>query len=166
MPRKPRPANDDQIGRLVLLLVAGVAPDQAARAGREQFGLTPAGAREAVKEARRRLQLAAEYNRDEALGTAIQRLNTLYAAAVQEKDTRSAIAAQKEINRLLDLTRTADADAIAGGDGEAAAILAAVVAHLAPLDLAADDTPPDELARLAVAEILKLKGRNVRHVDP
>ena len=151
---KPRPPADDAtIGQLVLLMVAGHQADAIRTQAAASFDLTPDQLAEAITEARRRLQLAAEYNRDEALGTAIKRLNSCYAQAAKDGDIKTAVVAQRELNRLMDIgPKDNGPDAAAQ---EADETLAAVVGHLDGLNLAAAGTAPDELVRLAVGEIMR-----------
>jgi hypothetical protein len=67
------------------------------------------------------------------------------------QDTKTALAAQREINRLQDLGAAAH---LAGQAGADAAELDEARRHLAPLALAPPDTPLPELCRLAVLRIL------------
>jgi hypothetical protein len=143
---------------LILALVTGLDPERAARS----LGVGPDQIGPMVAEARRRLTLAAEFNRDEQLGTAIARLNECYSKASKDKDVRTCVQAQKELNRLLDLYRstTTVTAGSAGADQAAAQELASVRAHLLPLKLAgeaSDQTGTPELARLAVNEIVTLR---------
>lgn len=92
----------------VLVMLSGGASEAAILAGAEAvaktLGLTPADLPAVIAEARKRLTLAAEYNRDEQLGKAIQRLNDLYAKGVAKgEDLKTALAAQRELNRLMGL---------------------------------------------------------------
>jgi hypothetical protein len=57
----------------------------------------------ALAAARRRLTIAADYNRDEELGIALRRCHDLYAAAMEMSDPKAALAAEKERARLLGL---------------------------------------------------------------
>jgi hypothetical protein len=145
--------------KLVLAIVQGMNAERVA-AG---LGVAPEDVPRVVDEARRKLTLAADYNRDEQLGTAISRLNELWGKAMRPAegapaDVRTAVAVQKELNRLLDLYRPPSRNA---GDANAGAAeeLAAVRAYLAPLKLAAEATATAELARLAVSELMELRAR-------
>ena len=114
-------------------------------------------ARDALTAARERLVIIAAYDKPEQLGTAIARLQGLYASSLANPDVRPALAVQKEINRLLGLASPMAPDAPAAGDHhDAAAELAAVREYLDPLELGFESTPTSELARRAVAELIRL----------
>lgn len=103
-----------------------------------------------IDAARRRIAAAAGYDVTRELGVAIERLNDLYRRAISAKDERTALQAERERIKLLDLGRSRGPDT-QNEAHTAAAELAAVREHLAPLDLAPEGTPTAELARLAVA---------------
>jgi hypothetical protein len=147
------------LDKVVLLLVSGLS-DQAARdACVERLGHDAESASEVVAEARRRITIAADYKRDEQVGTAFFRLNDLYARSLKVQDVKTALAAQKELNKLLGLyPAAAQPDAEPGGDGEAVRELAAVRAHLAGLDLGQPNTTTEELARLAASRLIAFGG--------
>lgn len=136
--------------RLLLAIVSGLEGEVAAR----KIGIPDDQIRKAINQVRRRLTLAADYNRDEQLGTAIKRLNECYSRAYGENDVKTCVNVQKELNRLMDLYRTAAAPAETSVkvDGE----LRAVREILAPLFLKRldDGVKTQELARLAVCEIM------------
>ena len=71
-------------------------PEAATRAYGEIAGMT-------VNQARKRITVAADYTRDEQLGKAVIRLDDLYAKSIAAQDTRTALQAQRELNRLLSL---------------------------------------------------------------
>jgi hypothetical protein len=119
-----------------------------------------AAAASAIAEARLRILIAARWQRDEQLGTALVRLNDIYRRALSAQDAKTALAVQKELNRLLDLYRpAAKPPPAAPGDrpSSPAAVdeMAAARAHLAPLGLGNESTPLAELCRLAVLRILR-----------
>lgn len=134
--------------RIILGIVAGLPAERVARS----VGVPEAEIDSAVKAARRKLTLAAEHHRDEQLGIAITRINECYAQSKAVKDVKQQIAAQKELNRLLDLYRPVESNQPI--DDRAAAELSAIRAYLAPLDLAPQTSATVELARLAAAEIM------------
>lgn len=148
------------IDKVLLMLVSGVSAVQAQAVAVEKMGQTPAVAVKLVAEARRRLTVAADYDRDEQVNTAYLRLNDLYARSLKVQDVKTALAAQKELSKLLALYASAGPLVAAGpvGDGADAA---AARAHLIGLGLAADDAPLAELARLAVLRLCELEGRPV-----
>lgn len=100
-PRLPSRAKIDK----VLILISNLRDDSAVETAcrRKPLSLTVAVARVAIVEARRRLTLAADYKRDEEVGSALLRLRTLYASAVRKKDPRTALSIQREISKLLGL---------------------------------------------------------------
>lgn len=146
-------ANGTQLrDRVLLLLVNGMSADQA-----EAWCLTqveePEDARRVVQDARKRITVAAEYTKDEQLGLAVKRLEDLYAKSIAGQDTKTALQAQRELNRLLSLY--ADSRRSEAGDqGEAAVLrrqIDLIAAHLLPLKLADESYPVEEHARLAAA---------------
>jgi len=145
--------------KVLLLLVSGLAESVVEKTAVESLGLKPAQAKRLIGRVRRRLA-ALTTSRDEQLALAVLRLNDLHAKAKATQDVKSAIAAQRELNKLLGLCRPPKAAPSVEKDdaSPATAEIAAIRAHLAPLGLADEDAPTVELARLAVAEILKLRG--------
>ena len=145
--------------RVVLLLTNGMTVEQAEGYCLQQ-GRAPDEARSLVAEARKRLTRAADYARDEQLGLAVARLQDLYAKSMSVKppDTRTALQAQRELNRLLDLYSGGAAPGEGGpGDGEAARALELIASYLLPLRLTDERYPTEEHARVA-AEILRSHG--------
>ncbi len=136
--------------RLLLAVVAGGDPEGAAA----DLGVPEADVPAAAAEVRRRIVGAADLHRDAELTDAIARLDELYRAAQSDGETKDAIAAQKELNKLRGLYRTS-AKPAAGGRAERE--LDAIDGHLRPLQLADASAGPGELARLAVAEIVRLR---------
>ena len=103
-----------------------------------------------IEAARDHLAKIASCDLTEEFGKALARLNDLYQRAVELLDVKTALATQKELNRLLDLRRPpGDAGDNTGGE------MAAIRQHLEPLKLTDDpDAPTAELARLASLKIL------------
>ena len=144
--------------RVVLLLTNGMTVG-AAESYCQQQGQDPETAGRTVAEARKRITIAAEYARDEQLGKAITRLDSLYATSIAARDTRTALQAQRELNRLLSLYSAAEAGGKgAEGDGdEAARRLELIASYLLPLKLVEEGYPVEEHARVA-AEIIRTNG--------
>ncbi len=148
------------VDRLVLLLVSNVQPDAIRQAG-EKLDVTDRTLDAALLEARRRITLAADYNRVDEIGTAYVRLNEVFRRALAIQDNKTALAAQRELCKLLRLY-----DAVspaAGGAGGAADDRTAATedaararAHLVTLGLGEADESLTELARLAVLRIVEL----------
>jgi hypothetical protein len=152
----------EAVDKVVLLLVSGVSAEAAEVACLEKLKLTRADAKAAIIDARRRITIAADYNRTEEIGTAYIRLHDLYKRSLNVQDVKTALAAQKELNKLLDLYTALRADELEeategemGERGIAAAELAAVREHLLPLELAPEDYPIAEHARIAADLIRK-----------
>src|SRR5262245_1648883 len=144
------------VDQVVMLLVSGVsgvtAIDFCAKKGE-----TIERAREIVAEARKKLTIAASFNRDEQLGKAIARLEDLYAKSIAAKpaDVRSAIQAQKELNKLLNLHARPSLEVGANeGDSDDARRLSLISTYLTPLKLLDDKYPLEEHARVA-AEMIR-----------
>jgi hypothetical protein len=116
---------------------------------------TPKQAEKAIAEAGKRIAIAANFDRAEQVGISIRRLHDLFTASVTLEDVKTALAAQKELNKLMDLYAGAKIESgkPAADNSDAERELATVVAHLAPMDIAKEGTPAGELARIAAAII-------------
>jgi hypothetical protein len=146
--------------KVILLLVSGLSEDLVISACIENLGLAEPDARAAYAEARRRVVLAAEYHPDEELGRAITRLNDLYARSLKIQDTKTALAVQRELNRLLMLDRMPTYPPGAQPEiTQDAEDLTAARRHLEALNLAPAGTGLAELARLVVGHVIDLVGR-------
>ncbi len=135
--------------RAVLLLISGMSVS-AAETFCVQQGADLDAARRIVAEARKRITVAADYARDEQFGRAIMRLEDLYAKSIAAQDTRTALQAQRELNRLLGLYSPREASADEPGD--AAALhrrLELIAGYLIPLRLADPQYPVEEHVRIA-----------------
>lgn len=142
----------DVLDKIVLLLVsqvAGPALDEAAA----RLGVPTDEIPRAIAEARRRLTVAADFNRDEQIGTAFVRLNDLYRRALGVQDVKTALAAQRELNKLMHLYPTKG-----DGNGHTGSTQAAR-ACLVALGLGSDNTDLAELCRRAAARIVELEDR-------
>ena len=113
-----------------------------------------------VSEARKRITVAADYTRDEQLGKAVMRLEDLYAKSMAGQDIRTALQAQRELNRLLslytDMRRSEDTEE----DSESTEVkrqVALIGQYLVPLKLADSNYPVEEHARIA-AELIRIHG--------
>ncbi len=119
--------------------------------------MKPRAATEAVKKAAKKITTAADYNRTKEAGTAYFRLNDIYKKALKSADIKTALAAQKEISKLIGLYGGVVQN-MASDDGESditdsQAELTAIGKHLLPLGLAPDDYPLKEHARIAAEKI-------------
>jgi len=156
--------NDSTVERVVLWMVSGLAGDDLENACIAKLNVEPTKVKRLIRTARKRLTLAAEYNRDELLGTAMTRLNDLYGRCIRQQDESKALAVQREINRLTGLYGQAGS-----GDGgetdEAAEEVEAVAEQLHGLDLASLAYPLREHARLAVQRIRELEAQTGRQKE-
>lgn len=153
-----KPADHPAIDKVLLLMVSGLSHSDLTAACIGKLEVPPEEVAGVIAQARRKLTLAADYNRDEQIGTAVTRLNDIYARAIRAQDIRTGLVAQKELNKLLDLYRITPERAGDGAGGEEAgaanAELVAIREHLLPLGLAAADYPLREHARIA-AEVVR-----------
>jgi len=145
--------------RLVLLLVSGMSTEAAEGYCVRHGGMDLDTARRTVAEARQRITVAADYARDEQLGKAVMRLDDLYAKSIAAQDARTALQAQRELNRLLGLYwadgaagETTDTDA-----QETVRRLELIAGYLIPLKLTDERYPVEEHARLA-SDIIRTHG--------
>jgi hypothetical protein len=144
--------------RIVLLLISGMSAE-AAEGFCLQNGQDLDSARQIVADARKRITVAADYTRDEQLGKAVMRLEDLYAKSIAGQDIRTALQAQREINRLMSLYALPNRSE-AGGDEDAGALrrqVELIASYLLPLKLIGEGYPVEEHARLA-AELIRNHG--------
>ena len=156
-------SNVDQV---VLWMVSGLSEAALVNACVSRLNVAADDAPALVAEARKMITLAAEYNRDELLGTALTRLNDLYSrcmAATNDKLTSptmalaKALSVQQEINRLTGLHAGKGSVPDHENAAESRDELSAVAAYLYPLALAAEGYPVREHARLAAQRIRELE---------
>lgn len=140
------------IDRAILLLVSGMTLDATITTLKEKLGLTTKKAEAIANKAQKKIILAANYDRTKELGTAIARLNDLYRRAVAIQDTKTALAIQRELNKLMDLYEkpTPYDDTPEPSENNLAK------QHLLALGLGDDQTPLPELCRRAAAKIIEL----------
>ena len=144
--------------RAVLLLINGMSVN-AAETFCVQQGADLDEAKRIVAEARKRVTVAADYARDEQFGRAIMRLEDLYAKSIAVKDTRTALQAQRELNRLLSLYGPHTDIRTHGGEDATlqGKQLELIAAYLLPLELADASYPVEEHARIA-ADLIRKHG--------
>ena len=99
----------DTLDKIVLLLVSLQSASAVRAACIDKLGLTAAQADAAIEHARAKIIDAAEVDRDKARGQAIVGLRTCTNAQLKVQDVKAALAAQKELNRLLGLRAPATA---------------------------------------------------------
>ncbi len=137
------------LDRIISLLVEGVSESDileiCAKSGVEDPN-------KCLSQARKKLTIAASYNRDEQLGISIKRVNDIFESSMKEGDVKTALAAQKEISKLMDLYKAVSGivkDSIDSNE------LQAVRDHLLPLEMTNQEKPISEHARLAALEITR-----------
>jgi hypothetical protein len=149
--------------RVIIWMVSGLAGADLETACVAKLDVDPAQVKAVIAEARKRLTLAAEYNRDELLGTALTRLNDLYSRCIRAgadgsgPNLAKALDVQRELNRLTGLYRQpslSDMDALGRQADEE---LTAVGEYLLPLALTSEAYPLREHARLAAQRIAELE---------
>ena len=142
--------------QVVMLLTNGISMDAAESMLMQKHGMSLEQARECVTDARQRITIAADFSRDEQIGKAVMRFEDLYTKSIAAKDTRTALQAQRELNRLLGLYVHGGNDN--GGDipdnSEAQQKLDLIASYLLPLRLANEGYPVEEHARIA-SEIIR-----------
>lgn len=162
---------ESAILKAVMDLVRGLS-DEAIEAQIIKAGTPKDDAGLVLTEARKRIQLTADYNRDEQLGLSIKRLNRIIHLSlppaegdtefdmVTTTDLQVATRAQIELNKLLKLHEVQ-----AGSSGEVEESIATdradelgrVREHLEPMFDVKEDYPVSELARMA-ADKLRANG--------
>ncbi len=157
-PSGPFAVLPDDLAAVVLFLISGVDAEKAAEAAIAKLGHTSESAAELVDRARRRIAVAADYHRPTELGTAYLRMHDLYRRSLVVQDVKTALAAARELNKLLDLYKPPPADptAASGHNPDVAAAAAHLAGVLGPAAKGAD---LPEMARIAAATILSLETR-------
>ena len=157
------PADNSPVIESVLLwMVSGLSGAALEAACVSKLDVDPTAVKAVIADARNRLTLAADYNRDELLGTALTRLNDLYSRCIRSgadgPNLAKALDVQREINRLVGLYRLTSplGQGDQGGGGEAADELRAIGEHLLPLNLADGSLPLREHARLAAQKLREI----------
>ena len=101
--------NASTIERVLLWMVSGLSGADLENACIAKLNVDPAQVKAVIDQARKQLTLAAEYNRNEMLGTALTRLNDIYSRCIRAgadgngPNLAKALDVQKEINRLAGL---------------------------------------------------------------
>jgi hypothetical protein len=118
MPRKTKPPPEaipgETLDKIILLVVSLQSKGAVKAACIEKLGISPDQADAAIETARGKIRDAIDVDRQERTGEAIVRLNDLYERSLRVQDCKTALAAQKELNRLCGLHakgKTAPADA-------------------------------------------------------
>lgn len=157
--RTPAPAVAPEIvdQTIALLLALESNTEVTAALTSDKLGLDPAAAEAAIAEAKRHLAIKAGTDRTLELGRTKARLDNLYRRSVQAQDCKTALAALRELIRLLALGSPAPigaaAQATSAADPAAHDDAARAREHLA-MAFPGLDAPLDELARMAAAELI------------
>jgi len=102
-PAKPATIPADILDKVVLLLVSLQSAAAVKTTCVEKLALTDDQADAAIETARAKIRDAIDVDRQERTGEAIVRLNDLYERSLRVQDCKTALAAQKELNRLFGL---------------------------------------------------------------
>mgnify|MGYP000151929405 CR=1 FL=1 len=145
------------LDKVLLLMVSGLSAGELASACTSKLGVQAADVDALIASARRKLTVAAEFNRDEKIGEAVTRLNDLYARAIRATDLKTSAMVQRELNKLLGLYWRPREDTpkpgAEPGESPEAKELAVIREHLEPLNLAPKGHPIREIARIAAEAI-------------
>ena len=143
--------------KIVLLMASGMTGDELKDAA-GKLEITTDDVEKVIRDARRKIHKAAKVNQAQAIGTALARLNDIYRRALQANDGRTALQAQKELNKLQDLYHGPTKSSTTSTDKASNIELEKIKAHLIPLALADGSYPLAEHARLAAELIRQLQG--------
>lgn len=146
--------------RAILLLTNGLSVDRVAMNLVATLGADAPAAEAAVNEARRRLTLAADFNRDEEIGKSRRTLESLLSICMAKKDVKTALQVQAKLIDLMGLKPAKDEAPSDEGD-ESAGRLRVIEGYLLPLKLVETTYPIEEHARVA-AEIIRREGVRLR----
>jgi len=157
-------ATESGVERVVLWIVSGLFGADLEGACVSKLGIGPAGVKDIIAEARKRITIAADFARDEQIGKAVLRLEDIYAKSMTTAgaDPRTALQAQKELNHLMGLY-PADESGEGGlpeDEDDARRRLEVIASYLLPLKLAGGKYPVEEHARVA-SEILRDRANRV-----
>lgn len=144
----------EKIEKLVVILTSGVSREDAKKVAVEKLGEQKSKATKLVDDACKSIKQAALRDGDNEKGTAYLRLNDLYARSIKVQDVKAALAAQKEINRLNE-TFNITVEKEETQESQQSEELAKIAAHLLPLELAGENYPLHEHARIAADLIRK-----------
>lgn len=153
-----------RIERVSELIVSGLTTRQVQKYVAEKhadWNATPKDVMGYVRAAQRLVGKAASVDLKSKTGMAIKRLETIFAMSLRVNDTKTALATQKEINRMHGLAEIAGKNFNRDAEREtmeARRTAEAIRAYLVPLQLAPEHVPIEEHARLA-AEIVRTSGK-------
>jgi hypothetical protein len=147
----PPPLDPEHVNRAILLLANGATEGEAGAVLSKALQLDRGAAGRLLAEARAKITMAGRFDPRQEAGRAYVRLNDLYRRCVSIHDTKTALSAQRELNKLIALYLPPRADAPAAPVDPTAG---AVALYLHPLQLAPATAPPVEHIRLAAQRII------------
>lgn len=154
-PEPPRPSGDI-VDKAILVLCSGCNPETAAENIGQAFALDANAAKEVIALAQAQIIRAATIDHDRELGQSYYRLNDLYLRSLRIQDTKTALAAQRELNKLLSLYARPSPLAGARSEGlsDDGRLETAIRGYLIPLRLAPEDAPLIDHVRIAASAII------------
>lgn len=160
----PERTDAAKVDQVVLAMVKGKARDELRAHCLGPLGMGEAEVEAVIAEARRRITVCADYDRAEQIGMAMRRCERIIEVALTETtltpaNTNAALAAQREINKLLGLYDDPSPEKSKHGAGatDPAAELEAIRGHLMPLELVDPAYPLSEHARVAAINVLRAR---------
>ncbi len=107
--KNPAAVVEQRVSEVHRLLLAGVRRrDVLQFASKQKWGVSDRTVDDYISKANDAIREAADVDRALEVGRAVQRLQDLYRAAVQDKDHRTALQVQKELTALLGLAEAAN----------------------------------------------------------
>lgn len=144
---QPKPLDPVAVEQILKLMTARISDAVLCQVAVEKLSLTPEQAVAAITAARKLMLGAAEYSIAEELGRSILRLNDLFTHSQKMQDSKTALAAQRELHAVFQfnqrIAKLEESQATANAEAEAIRI------HLLPLKLAPDHAPLVEHVRVA-----------------
>jgi hypothetical protein len=147
---------NDKIDTVLLLLTQGAAIEKVKTYCINTLRMSDDDAATTISEARKKLTLAADYVRDEQLGTAITRFNDLYSKAISERDFKTALQAQDKLCKLMGLFNS-NKDNNGNDNDDSARRLELIEQYILPLKLTSENYPVEEHVRVAAEYLRKNK---------
>ena len=140
--------------KAILLLINGRSYESAIAYFINNKKLDKDSAKKIVNEARKKITLASDYVRDEKLAKAIDRIEVFLLQSAEERDYKTALQAQKELNKLLGLYTSNNTDnSASNATSEAEKKLTLISEYILPLNLTEEAYPIEEHVRIAAEKI-------------
>ncbi len=141
--------------QIIILLCNGFTDSQILESLKQQ-NVSPDKSKDLLEQAKRSIAIASDYDQSEQIGKAITRINEIFKLAQATKDIKTALQAQRELNKLLGLYKAERKQIDTGPDPtDLQAQLDEIAAHLLPLQLTDETYPLSEHARIAAHEVIK-----------